>query len=66
MAEKLVIGGEFFHQTATVIGGKDSTEFSIGAIAISTNTTICSRRSAMQNASKTNQFSWYIAHQIGH
>jgi hypothetical protein len=66
VTENLVIGGEFFHQTATIIGGADSTGFNIGAIYDFNehNHLLMSAGRGVQNASETNTFSWYVAYQI--
>jgi hypothetical protein len=66
VTEKLVIGGEIFHQTATEIDGKDSTGFNIGAIYDfdEHNHLLMSLGTGIQNASSTNTFSWYIGYQI--
>ena len=66
VTDKLVIGAELFHQTATVIGGRDSTGFNIGAIYDFNehNHLLFSAGRGFQNASDTNLFSWYIAYQI--
>ncbi len=66
VTEKLVIGGEIFHQTATVIGGKDSTGFNIGAVYDfdENNHLLVSAGTGIQNASSTNLYSWYLGYQI--
>jgi hypothetical protein len=66
LTEKLAIGGEIFQQIATMIGGKDGTGFNIGAIYDfdEHNHLLTSVGTGLQNASTTNQFSWYIAYQI--
>jgi hypothetical protein len=66
VTSKLVIGGEIFHQTATVIGGKDSTGFNLGAIYDfdEHNHLLVSAGTGIQNASSTNLYSWYLAYQI--
>ncbi len=66
VTDKLVIGGELFHQTATTIGGSDSTGFNIGAIYDfdEHNHLLASAGTGLQNASENNLFSWYLAYQI--
>ncbi len=66
VTDKLAIGGEIFHQTATAIGGHDSTGFNIGAIYDfdENNHLLVSIGTGLQNASETNLFSWYIGYQI--
>ncbi len=68
VTDKLVIGGELFHETATTIFGRDSTGFSIGAIydLDEHNHLLFSAGRGFQNASNTKLFSWYIAYQITH
>lgn len=66
VTDHLAIGAELFHQTATVIGGRDSTGFNIGAIYDfdEHNHLLLSGGRGVQDASATNLFSWYIAYQI--
>jgi hypothetical protein len=66
VTDKLVIGGELFHQTATTIFGKDSTGFNIGAMYDfdDHNHLLISAGRGLQSSSSTNLFSWYIAYQI--
>lgn len=66
LTEKLAIGAELFHQTADTIGSKDSSGFNLGAIYDfdDHNHLLISMGRGLQNASDTNQFSWYIAYQI--
>ena len=71
VTKQLAIGGEIFHQTATVVfGGIDSgaatTGFNIGAIYDfdEHNHLLASAGAGLQNASATNLFSWYIGYQI--
>jgi hypothetical protein len=53
--------GGVFHQTADTIDGHDSMGFNFGAIYDFNTTTSCFRRvEALQNADKTNDFSWYV------
>jgi hypothetical protein len=71
VTKQLAIGGEIFHQTATVVfGGVDSghatTGFNIGAIYDfdEHNHLLVSAGTGLQNASATNLFSWYVGYQI--
>ncbi len=66
VTEKLVVGGEIFHQTADTIDGKDSTGFNIGAIYDfdEHNHLLVSAGRGFQNASETNLYSWYVGYQI--
>ncbi len=66
VTKQLAIGGEVFYQTATTIGGKDQTGFTIGAIYDfdEHNHLLVSFGTGLQNASSTNQFSWYLGYQI--
>lgn len=64
--DKLAVGAEIFHQTATTTDGKDSTGFNMGAIYDfdERNHLLVSVGTGLQNASETNRFSWYIGYQI--
>jgi len=64
--DKLAIGAEVFHQTATTIGGRESSGFSVGAIYDfdERNHLLLSLGRGFQNVSDTNRFSWYLAYQI--
>jgi hypothetical protein len=66
VTKKLAIGGEIFHQTADTMGGKDTTGFNIGAIYDfdDHNHLLVSAGRALQNASETNLYSWYLGYQI--
>jgi hypothetical protein len=66
VTDKLAIGGELFHQTATTIGGKESTGFNIGAIYDFDEHShlLLSAGRGFQSASETNLYSWYVAYQI--
>ncbi len=66
VTKKLAIGGEVFHQTADTIGGKDTSGFNIGAIydVDDHNHLLASAGRALQNASETNLYSWYLGYQI--
>jgi len=73
VTKQLAIGGEIFHQTSTVAFGatnpiytEPTTGINIGAIYDFDNDhhLLVSVGTALQNASTTNLFSWYIAYQI--
>ena len=71
VTKQLAIGGEIFHQTATVVfggidSGKATTGFNIGAIYDfdDHNHLLASVGTGLQNASATNLFSWYVGYQI--
>jgi hypothetical protein len=66
ITDKLTLGGELFHQTANKIGGRDSTGFTIGGYydLDEHNHILFSAGRGIQNASDSNQFSWYVAYQI--
>jgi hypothetical protein len=68
VTDKLAIGAEVFHQTATTIGGRDSSGFNVGAIYDfdEHNHLLLSFGRGFQNVADTNKFSWYIAYQITH
>ena len=65
VTDKLVIGGEIFHQTAMTSDGKDATGFNIGAIYDfdDNNHLLASTGRGFQNASATNLYSWYLGYQ---
>jgi hypothetical protein len=56
------VGGEIFHQTANTIDGHDSTGFNFGAIydINEHNHVLFSAGRGLQNASDTNDFSWFV------
>ncbi|MFZ3357913.1 MAG: hypothetical protein WCA56_06970 [Xanthobacteraceae bacterium] len=66
VTKQLAIGGELFHQTANMIGGDDTTGFNIGAVYDFdyNNHLLLSAGRALQNASATNLYSWYLGYQI--
>jgi hypothetical protein len=66
ITDKLALGGEVFHQTASVIGGKDSTGLNLGGIydLDAHNHLLFSAGRGLQNADDTNQYSWYLGWQI--
>ena len=67
VTENLVIGGElFYHETAQTISGEDTTGFNIGGVydIDDHNHLLFSAGRALQNASATNLYSWYLGYQI--
>lgn len=73
VTQQLAIGGEIFHQTATVAFGatnpaytRPTTGFNIGAIYDFDphNHLLVSVGAGLQNAATTNLFSWYLAYQM--
>jgi hypothetical protein len=73
VTKQLAIGGELFHQTATVAFGsidgaatRPTTGFNIGAVydVDEHNHLLASLGAGLQNASSTNLFSWYLGYQI--
>jgi hypothetical protein len=73
VTKQLAIGGEIFHQTSTVAFGatnpiytQPTTGFNIGAIYDfdDNHHLLVSVGAGLQNASTTNEFSWYVAYQI--
>jgi hypothetical protein len=66
VTKQLAIGGELFHETAQTIGGKETTGFNVGAVydIDDHNHVLLSAGRALQNASATNLFSWYLGYQI--
>jgi hypothetical protein len=65
VTDALAIGAELFHQTADTVGGSDSTGFNVGAIYdLSDNYhLLLSAGRGIENASKTDAFSYYAAFQ---
>lgn len=63
VTEHLALGGEIFHQTADTSGGKDSTGFNLGGVYdLSENYHLLfSAGRGLQNATSTNEFSYYLA-----
>jgi hypothetical protein len=63
---KLTLGGEIFHQTANKIGGKDQTGFNLGGSYDfdEHNHLLFSAGRGLQNATETNEFSWYLGYQL--
>ena len=71
VTKQLAIGGEIFHQTATVMfggtdTGKATTGFNIGAIYDFNdhNHLLVSLGTGLQNVSQTNLLSWYVGYQV--
>ena len=73
VTKQLAIGGEIFHQTSTVAFGatnpiytQPTTGFNLGAIYDfdDDHHLLVSVGAGLQNASTTNEFSWYVAYQI--
>ena len=66
ITKKLTLGGEVFYQTADAIGGEDSTGFNVGGFYDFNehNHLLFSAGRGLQNASDTNDFSWYAGYQI--
>lgn len=73
VTKQLAIGGEIFHQTATVAFGatnpiftRPTTGFNIGAVYDFDphNHLLVSFGTGLQNAADTNLFSWYLGYQI--
>ncbi len=65
VTDALALGGELFHQTADTEGGSDSTGFNLGAVYdLSENYhLLVSAGRGLENATKTNEFSYYAAFQ---
>jgi hypothetical protein len=63
---QLTLGGEIFHQTANVVGGRDSTGFNLGGIYDVTDNhhLLLSAGRGLQNATETNEFTYYVAYQF--
>jgi hypothetical protein len=66
VTEKLTLGGEIFHRTADAVGGRDSTGFSLGGTYDfdDHNHLLFSAGQGLQNASDTDEFSWYLGWEI--
>ena len=66
ITEKLVLGGEIYHQTAANILGVDSTGFNFGGVydVDEHNHLLFSAGRGFQNAAEANLYSWYLAWQI--
>jgi hypothetical protein len=73
VTKQLAIGAEIYHQTSTVAFGatnpiytQTATGFNVGAIYDFDNDhhLLVSVGTGLQNASTTNEFSWYVAYQI--
>ena len=65
VTDELTLGAELFHQTADTIGGRDSTGFNLGGIYDFTENyhLLFSAGRGLQNATTTNEFSYYLAFQ---
>ena len=63
ITDNLSLGGEFFHQTATTVGGKDQTGFDLGLTydLSEHDHLLLSVGPGIQNRSTTNTFSYYAA-----
>jgi hypothetical protein len=61
ITDQLAIGAEIFHQTAEIVGEKDSTGFNVGATYDVTDHyhLLFSIGRGLQNATETNELSWY-------
>lgn len=66
ITEQLMLGGEVFHASADVVGGRDSTGFNLGGVYDFTENhhLLFSAGRGLQNAADTNEFSYYIAYQL--
>ncbi len=66
ITEKLTLGAEIFHQTASNINSVDSTGFNVGGFYDfdEHNHFLFSGGMGLQNASTTNLYSWYLGYQI--
>jgi hypothetical protein len=66
ITDKLAIGAELFHQTASEVDGKDETGFDVGAIYDVTDNyhLLFSVGRGLQNAKETNELSWYAGLQV--
>jgi hypothetical protein len=66
ITEKLMLGGEIFHQTAATVDGKDSSGFDLGGTYDfdEHNHLLFSAGRGFENASDTNLFSWYLGWEL--
>ena len=66
ITEKLTLGGEIYHQTASKVDGVDSTGFNLGGgyDLDEHNHLLFSAGHAFRHANETNQYSWYLGWQI--
>ena len=66
LTPELAVGAEVFHQTANVVGGKDAPGFNIGGVLKLTETMnlTASAGRGLQNASRTNAFTYYTGLQF--
>jgi len=65
VTDKLALGGEVFHQTSSMIGGKDSTGFNLGGVYDFTEHyhLLLSAGRGLQNAPSANECSYYFGFQ---
>jgi hypothetical protein len=65
VTDSLALGGELFHETASTIGGKDSSGFNLGGIYDITEHyhLLFSAGRGLQNVPATNEFSYYLGFQ---
>ena len=65
ITDDLTLGGEVFHETANTVGGPDNTGFDLGGSYDFTEDyhLLFSAGRGIQNATDTNQFSYYLAFQ---
>lgn len=66
VTDQLALGGEVFHQTASVPGGPDQTGFDLGGVfdINEHNHILFSAGTGIQHASATNAFSYYAGYQL--
>ncbi len=66
ITEQLALGGEIFHQTADSAGASDSTGFNLGGIFDITehHHLLFSAGRGLENATESNEFSYYVAYQL--
>jgi len=66
VTDALAIGGEVFHQTANIVGGRDSSGFNLGAVYdfSENHHLLLSAGRGLQNATSTNELSYYLAYQL--
>lgn len=63
ITEKLALGGELFHQTASTVSGRDSSGFNLGGVYDFNEHyhLLFSAGKGLQDARETNRFSYYLA-----
>ena len=66
ITEQLALGGEIFHQTADSAGASDSTGFNLGGVFDITehHHLLFSAGRGLENATESNEFSYYVAYQL--